>query len=39
MVYDVADDKRRRRIHALLKQYGAAMQERGVFPILLTRPS
>ena len=27
MVYDVADDKRRKRLHALLKQYGVAMQE------------
>lgn len=27
MVYDVADDARRRKVHALFKQYGVAMQE------------
>lgn len=27
MVYDIADDNRRRKVHALLKQYGVAMQE------------
>jgi CRISPR-associated endonuclease Cas2 len=26
-VYDVADNTRRRKVHALLKQYGVAMQE------------
>lgn len=27
MIYDVADDGRRGRLHALLKQYGVAVQE------------
>ena len=27
IVYDVADDRRRTKLHALLKQYGVAVQE------------
>jgi CRISPR-associated protein Cas2 len=36
MVYDVADDKRRTKLHALLKQYGVAVQE-SAFEGRLTR--
>jgi CRISPR-associated protein Cas2 len=36
MVYDVADDKRRRRLNLLLQQYGVAVQE-SAFEGRLTR--
>lgn len=36
VVYDIADDGRRRRVHALLKQYGEPTQE-SAFEARLTR--